>query len=527
MMIRYIRYITLTIGITLVLGGLQACSGHSTTDKKAPLAQSAVQSATPSDPTGFRYPPARWRLAMFDELNRTTLWFGHIAIRHEKSQTESFRPGLWQPDPPNPNRSVAEALTLAEQVAARAVAAPDTFEQLALQYSEDIVTRNEGGILGGNRASQITDTGFLDVLAVLKPGEVSKPFRTPYGFHILKRYAPPNDETVSGERIVIGYQGVFGKKENPRSRDEALKLATKVAMEAKSGTRDFRTLVDEYSDGIDPTVHGDMGVFSTRDPEYLPREVYHLAKLEIGEVMGPIDSHFGFEILKRVPATPRVEYAMAAIAFPFVPGPDLREASMADALHKAEAAGRELTQQPERFEEFQQIHRSEKIRRWAEGEGRGDPMLSRALDELAMGEVAKKPLLYGSAYWVIKRLDPDTLPPREPILTELPKPDAPDFEALLRVNNGQQIAGAARSLAEAIQKSTAFSAEGMQRIGETLSNLATRLEQNPDDGSAVHVNVHCALASLKEKLSVEQFNRFKSFGQNWAIRIMMPSASVE
>ena len=218
---------------------------------------------------------------------------------------------------------------------------------------------------------------------------------------------------------------------------------------------------------------------------------------------------------------------MAAISLPFDPEPDLREASMAEALAKAEAIGRELAEKPERFEEYQQIHRSEQIRRWPAGEGRGDPALSRAMDALSMGEIAEKPLLMGRAYRVVKRLDPSALPPKKPILTELPNPVAPNFKELLKVNNGNQIAGAARSLTEEIQKSTEFTLEGMQFIGETLGNLATRLEQNPDDGVAVQADVNTALATLEKKLSAEQFSRFKSFGRKWAIRVMMPPGSVD
>ena len=515
----------MTVTTALVLCLLQACSRRTESDK-ALGSVSSSQSPAQSEPAGFQYPPGRWRLALFEELDSTTLWIGHIAIRYDQSSLDSFRPMSWRPDPPNPKRSVAEALALAEKVAGRAAAAPDTFEQLARQYSEDIVTRDDGGMLGGVRASQLSGSGFLDVLAVLKPGEVSKPFRTPYGFHILKRYPPPEEAEVAGERIVIGYQGVVGlANESGRSRDEALQLARAVADKAKKEKQDFRMLVDSYSESFDRDAHGDMGVYSTRDPEYFPREIHRLAGIEIGEVTGPMDSRFGFEILKRVPVQSRAEYAMTAIALPFELRPDLREASMAQALEQAAAVLGELDRKPERFEELQQIHCCKKIRRWTDG--RGDIVLSRALEALSVGEIAGKPLLYGSAYWVIKRLDPSRLPPEKPRLYELPNPSEPDYEGLLKYNSGNQIARAARLLAEAIQKSAEFSPKVIESIGATLGDLAAKLEQNPDDGAAVQSNVYAALAALEKQLSAEQFSRFKSFGRQWAIRIMMPPGSVD
>jgi hypothetical protein len=519
------RYTILTTMTALALCLPQACSKRAGSDK-APGSAPALQSPAQSEPMGFQYPPGRWRLALFEELERTTLWIGHIAIRHEKSRVEVFRPIQWRPDPPNPKRSVAEALALAERVAAQAATSPGDFEQLARKYSEDIVTRDDGGMLGGVRASQLIGSDFLDVLAVLKPGEVSKPFRTPYGFHILKRYPPPAEVQVAGERIVIGYDGAFGLiNESRRSREEALQLAKEVAEKAKREKQGFRKLVDRYSESLDRATHGDLGVYSTRDPGYFPREIHHLAGLEIGEVTGPMDSGFGFEILRRASVRPRVEYAMTAIALPFELRPDLRDASMARALKEAESVRHELESKPEQFEEFQQIHCCREIRRWTDG--RGDIDLSRALDALAMGEIAKNPLLNGSAYWVIKRLDPNRLPPEQPRLAELPNPSEPDFDGLLKYNSGRQIAGAARSFAEAIQKSFVVSPQAIHGVGEALGDLAAKLERNPDDGAAIRANVYASLAVIKNQLSAEQFSRFEFFGRQWAISVMMQSGSVD
>ena len=515
----------ITVTLALVFCMLQACS----TPKQPTRTHDSIateKAPAQSEPMGFRYPQARWRMAMFDELDRATFWIGHIAIRHDQSSPDTFRPGMWRPDSPNPKRSVTEASALAEKVAARAAAAPDSFEQLARQYSDDIVSRDDGGMLGGVRASQLAGSGFLDVLAVLKPGEVSKPFRTPYGFHILKRYPPPPETQVAGERIVIGYQGVYTLiNDSGRSRASALQLARSIADQARKGDQDFRTLVERYSENVDRARHGDLGVYSTRDPEYLPVEVHHLSQLEIGEVTGPVDSRFGFEILKRVPVTPRAEYAMTAIELPIdITTGDL-EASRAQAQEQAEAMRRELEDTPERFEALQKKYCCERIRRWTAG--RGDADLSRALDALSIGEIAPKPLFHENAYLVVRRLDPSSLPPEAPRLTELPNPSEPDYDALMKYNSGKNIAGATRAFVEAVQTSVEFTPEATSSISKMLDALATSLETHSDDRVAVRDNIYTTLAMLESELSADQFSRFKSFGRKWAVRQMMPPGSVD
>jgi hypothetical protein len=227
------KHVAVTIGLALLCSSVSGCSKRTGT-KRPPSSGVESPSGGKAELLGARYPAARWRLATFQGLDRATLWVGHIVIRHEHSAVELFRPPSWRPDSPNPSRSIAEALALAEKLRAQIAVDPSTFERLAREYSEDVVSKEEGGMLGGVRASQLAGSDFLDALAVMKPGDVSQPFQTPYGFHILKRYSPPVEERVAGERIVIGYQGVYGLvADKHRTRAQALEMAREVADQAR------------------------------------------------------------------------------------------------------------------------------------------------------------------------------------------------------------------------------------------------------------------------------------------------------
>lgn len=463
---------------------------------------------------------------MFNDLDRTTLWIGHIVIRHQDSDPRLFRGGDWRPDEPKA-RSVAEARALAERIAAKVAVAPQQFEQLARTYSDDAVSRGDGGMLGGVRASQLVHIDFLDALATLKVGEVSRPFATPFGIHIIKRYPPPADAQVAGERIVIRYRGVFGEgPPSPRSRAEALALAQDLATQARRSPGTFRALVERHSEGADRGRHGDLGVYSTKDPGEWPVEIFHLAQLAVGQVAGPLDSRIGFEVLKRVPVVPHTEYVMTAITLSpdATTNPGDAEAARAKAFQTAEEVRRVLTAAPGRFEEFQRIHCCEQIHRWTDG--RGDPGLSRLLDGLSFGEIAGAPFLYGGEYLLVKRLDPRRVPPEEPRHTELPNPDEPDYEGLLKYNaDGRQVAAASRALVEKIQASGGFTPDASRAIANALGNLASQVEHSGDH-ALVRTSIRTTLATLESELGPDRYNSFKSFGREWITRQMMPSGSM-
>lgn len=520
------------VACLLVVSAVTGCGRRSDPLSGAVLASAPSASKAETDLSGvdglnvFRYPPARWRLMSLEQIDRVTLWIGHIAIRHERSQTESLRAPGWQPDGPNPKRSPAAALALAEQLHGRLMRAPDEFEKLARQHSEDPVTKELGGYWGGVRASQLAATDFLDVLATLKPGEVSKPFMTPYGIHILKRYPPPALEQVAGERIVIGYEGVFGLgREAPRSRAEALALAHEVAASAKRNPANFRALVAQYSDNVDRSIHGDMGVYSTHDPGYLPLEVDGLSRVKIGEIYGPIDGRQGVEILRRVPVVPREEYAMTAIEVALDTSLPDEETAVNQARTEITRLQQILAGDPGSFGELQRIRRSEKVRRWTYPQG--DLALTRALDKLSPGEIASEPVRYGMALLILKRLDPKALPPEPARVTELPSPSDPDYDALIGYNNGTQLAAAARAFVGELRgPGTGLSPKAVDTIATTFDKLAAYLDQNQADSAAARTTIHAAFASLEQQLDADAYRKLMAAGRKWVIQQMMPSTEV-
>ena len=61
-----------------------------------------------------------------------------------------------------------------------------TFEKAALQYSDDPAKKGNQGNLGWIEIATFQDKNFLKVSQSLQVGEISEPFETNFGFHILK-----------------------------------------------------------------------------------------------------------------------------------------------------------------------------------------------------------------------------------------------------------------------------------------------------------------------------------------------------
>jgi len=75
-------------------------------------------------------------------------------------------------------------LTLARSIYAKVKSGMD-FAEAARQYSEDKQSSERGGELGWVKQDGI-DPEFLKVTATMNTGDISEPFKTAYGYHIVK-----------------------------------------------------------------------------------------------------------------------------------------------------------------------------------------------------------------------------------------------------------------------------------------------------------------------------------------------------
>ncbi len=77
-----------------------------------------------------------------------------------------------------------EALKKAQEIRKRILKGED-FAALAKEYSVDPGTRDKGGDLGFFTRGQMIEE-FEKAAFALRPGEISQPVRTPFGYHIIK-----------------------------------------------------------------------------------------------------------------------------------------------------------------------------------------------------------------------------------------------------------------------------------------------------------------------------------------------------
>jgi hypothetical protein len=432
--------------MSVVLVWVAACgyTPSSSRGEGAPQAASVPTFApsTPLAPTGgasFEPSAGAWRLSRWEELSKVTLWLSHILIRHNEvsDANVSFQFVDWHWPGPAPTRNRDAALQLARQIRERAARAPERFGEMVREFSEDPATRDVDGYLGGITADQLTHyvPQVLDTLQDARIGDITPVVETRWGFHVLLWNPPPPEEMVSGARIVIGHdqapwlrESYSGRGTLPwRARPEALALATRVYEQARREPAQFDRLVQTYSEHFDASRRGDFGTYSTREPAPFPREVAALRRLAPGEIAAPLDSLYGFQILRRTDNRERVVYRMAAIRLMFdVTAPDGAPASASLVLEQIRAMYAEIDRDPARFDSLRTEHCCTKVSDVVAG--RNPEMLVALLARMEPGEIAREPLRFGPAYMIPKLLDRSVHTPAASARLALPSLDDVDLQ---------------------------------------------------------------------------------------------------
>lgn len=193
--------------------------------------------------------------------------------------------------PPNATPAqIAQAQQRAQEVYQRASKGED-FGKLAVAYSnsEDAL---EGGSLGWRQGSELP-TFLTSLILGLKAGEVGEPLRTPTGIHIVKLNQVRSQEKKQiVEQIHVRH---ILLKTNALQDDATVRQRLEQIRQRILKGESFAVAASAASqDPGSASVGGDLGWQSPDvfDPQFSAA----IAKLKVGEVSEPFQSHYGWHI---------------------------------------------------------------------------------------------------------------------------------------------------------------------------------------------------------------------------------------
>ncbi|GJM08700.1 MAG: chaperone SurA [Lysobacteraceae bacterium] len=196
------------------------------------------------------------------------------------------------PQAANPEQ-VAEARSRADEVYDQLLSGAD-FRTTAIQVS-DGQRALEGGNLGWRPADQVP-TIFVEQIRGMQAGEITRPVRSPSGFHILK----VNGRREMTERMVEEYNArhIMIAANELVSPSEAQDIAQDIYDRIIAG-EDFESLAKEFSDDSSTAnLGGDMGWFTPLT--YGTRAMQVFQGLNDDEVSEPFQTNAGWHVMQRL-----------------------------------------------------------------------------------------------------------------------------------------------------------------------------------------------------------------------------------
>lgn len=210
------------------------------------------------------------------------------AVQPTQAEMRAFYERVAEQQPPRPasltfrqivvqpqadSAAILRAFLLADSLA-RAIRAGADFAQVARRFSDDPATRERGGDLGWFRRGTMTPA-FEEVAFRLRPGYVSSPVRTPFGFHVIQVQRTEPAE-IQARHILIAPEIT---EENARQAKEI--ADTLVALLRRGAS--FDSLVRLHHDPSEESFVANV-IRDSLPPGY--RDA--LADAKEGDVVGPI-----------------------------------------------------------------------------------------------------------------------------------------------------------------------------------------------------------------------------------------------
>ena len=213
----------------------------------------------------------------------------HILVMHKDAKMV----------PDNVPFTRAEAMAIAKEIYKICTEEDGNFSELAEKHSHG-PARNRGGHMGNFTLAELPSYfGKVgEVCSSLEIGEVSEPFETDFGVHLVKRQEIPGPPKVYGAKhvLVMHKDSARAPKSISRSREDALKRIQMVRKQLDGGAK-FEQMAADYSDCPSSEKGGDLGKFSEK--RMPPTFSQATDACEVGKYTDIIESPFGFHIIYR------------------------------------------------------------------------------------------------------------------------------------------------------------------------------------------------------------------------------------
>jgi len=188
---------------------------------------------------------------------------------------------------------LAQSSTLAHQIDDRARNGED-FGALAVSYSQS-ESALEGGSLGWRKGTELP-TFLADVVARMRPGDVSDVMQTPSGFHIVKLL---DTRSAGGSQIVqqVHLRHILLKPTEIEDDATVEQKLSRWREQVVSGKEQFAVFAKTYSQDPGSAING--GDLGWSEPSaFVPEFSAVVATLKEGEISQPFRTQYGWHIVQ-------------------------------------------------------------------------------------------------------------------------------------------------------------------------------------------------------------------------------------
>lgn len=183
----------------------------------------------------------------------------------------------------------ARALARADSIY-NAIKQGASFDSMAVAFSEDSVTAVKGGRIGWTQKGDLLSS-YEDAAFALKQGEISRPIKTRYGYHII-RLDEQREDKIHTSHILIRPKVTTEDEEPVRA------FLEQVRNEILAG-KSFKDAAKEYSQDLESANKG--GYLGWFDQEEMPPDFRGaVEKLKVGEISRPFKTQYGYHIVQLI-----------------------------------------------------------------------------------------------------------------------------------------------------------------------------------------------------------------------------------